>query len=295
MLLKNWPSEGLDELMDQYKERGSDLEKWAKAEKYFITLLKHKKIEERLKLWKYKQETEPKLKSIINELDTVIAAFSEIRESKYLRKILGAVVKMGNFMNAGDAKKERADGFDLDSIAKCNMIKAETGKNIYKIILEDVLKEDEEFPEKWLPSFGHISNAIKAPINDVESSINKALKEIAVHEKLFESVIKFEPDLEKMPFYTKTKQFFEEMPTLTEELERKLKQVKDEFADIVNYFMIGKNDDHRHKSEAFFVYFKAIVDDVQKNMPKVETKKPMSKAKSAAPAGGATNDRKAQQ
>lgn len=135
MLLKAWPSEGLDDLMEQFKESGEDLAKWDKAEKYFITLLRAPKIEKRLKMWKFKQETEPKIKGIISDLELVDTAFKEVKENPYVKKLLGSILKIGNMMNCADAKKCQADGFDMESMNKCNSMRDVNNRSIYKIIV----------------------------------------------------------------------------------------------------------------------------------------------------------------
>lgn len=47
-------------------------------------------------------------------------------------------------------------------------------------------------------------------------------------------------------------------------------------------FMVPKSDEKRDKSELFFTFFVDWVSEVQKNMPKVEAKKPAAKSKGGA-------------
>jgi|APSaa5957512535_1039671.scaffolds.fasta_scaffold187846_2 hypothetical protein len=39
--------------------------------------------------------------------------FADLRENIYIKKVLGSILSLGNYLNAGDANKERADGFLL--------------------------------------------------------------------------------------------------------------------------------------------------------------------------------------
>ena len=65
------------------------------------------------------------------------------------------------------------------------------------------------------------------------------------------------------------------------------------FKEVNDVYMFGKNDEARQKSEKFLEFWCKFIDDVVKNMPKVEKKKtkpkttaPMSKKKG----GGMMND-----
>ena len=59
------------------------------------------------------------------------------------------------------------------------------------------------------------------------------------------------------------------------------------YTDACDYFMLGKSEKEREKSDEFFKYFTAFIDKVQRAMPAVEKPKPppknkMKKAASAA-------------
>jgi len=46
-----------------------------------------------------------------------------------------------------------------------------------------------------------------------------------------------------------------------------------DYEECCDFFMLGKNDDMRQKSDKFFKFFTDFFNDVNKSMPKVETKK----------------------
>ena len=169
---------------------------------------------------------------------------------------MGSILKIGNLMNAGDLKKGQADGFDIEgSFGRCGTTRDQNNKSIYKIILENLHKEDEEIIEKWPESFQNVKPAIKLPVSEVESTVNKILKEIQTNQSMFETLIKSVPDLEQVDFGRKVKIFFDELPTQTAIIEAKMKEVIETFAMILNFFMIGKNDAMRGKSEEFFKFW----------------------------------------
>lgn len=63
------------------------------------------------------------------------------------------------------------------------------------------------------------------------------------------------------------------------------------FKEVCDVYMFGKNDEARQKSEKFLAFWGTFIDDVQKNMPKVEKKKaPKKPSKTSAPKKSAADD-----
>ena len=54
--------------------------------------------------------------------------------------------------------------------------------------------------------------------------------------------------------------------------------MSNKYIDICDFFMLGKSDECRTKSDKFFVFFTDFFNEVQKNMPKPEVKKKAGKA-----------------
>jgi hypothetical protein len=49
---------------------------------------------------------------------------------------LGAVLHIGNVMNAGNKQRQQADGFEIDAFSKTFSIKNASGQSIMQVILE---------------------------------------------------------------------------------------------------------------------------------------------------------------
>jgi len=62
-LVKNWPGDEFDGLIQEASEMGADT-KWEKTEAYFIKLGAKKKFETRIKIWLFKLQFEFTLKDI---------------------------------------------------------------------------------------------------------------------------------------------------------------------------------------------------------------------------------------
>lgn len=65
-LLKNWPSEEMEELMTEANAAGPDAE-WETTEAFFITLGSKKKFETRLKLWQFKLTFENQVNILLEQ------------------------------------------------------------------------------------------------------------------------------------------------------------------------------------------------------------------------------------
>ena len=66
MLLKQWPSDEIDELIEQAAEDGDNLAEWERPEQLFIRLGRQRKFENRLKLCRFYLEFDPKVKNILS-------------------------------------------------------------------------------------------------------------------------------------------------------------------------------------------------------------------------------------
>ena len=54
-------------------------------------------------------------------------AFDEVKKNKQLKRVFGAVLKIGNCLNAGNKNRGQADGFYIDCLSKPMNIKADDG------------------------------------------------------------------------------------------------------------------------------------------------------------------------
>lgn len=104
-LLKNWPGEEYDDLLRENEENPET--KWDKTEAYFVTLGKKKKFETRIKVWLFKMQFEKIINNILESQKTVLNGFKEIRSEEKFMRILGAILKVGNCMNAGNKNRAR--------------------------------------------------------------------------------------------------------------------------------------------------------------------------------------------
>jgi len=57
----------------------------------------------------------------------IVAGFNVTMDNKTFKKILGAVLHIGNIMNAGNKQRQQADGFEIEAYSKTFSIKKADG------------------------------------------------------------------------------------------------------------------------------------------------------------------------
>lgn len=74
-------------------------------------------------------------------------AFNIIRQDELFLKILGAILKVGNCLNAGNKQRGQADGFLIDALSKTTTLKDINGESVLKLIVTTISEESPEILE----------------------------------------------------------------------------------------------------------------------------------------------------
>lgn len=123
--VKNWPFSEFMQLLNMAKANPDVI--WGTSESYFIKFTAMDNIYDRMKVWLFYRKIESIIKSIEDQQETLFKAFNSLRDNENLKKLLGAVLKVGNCLNAGNKNRGQADGFYLDCLSKPMNIKDEMG------------------------------------------------------------------------------------------------------------------------------------------------------------------------
>jgi len=78
---------------------------WDTCEKFFIRLKSMEDIYDRLQVWLYYRQTEQNIKDIEGAIEDLKKAFKEVRSNEMIKQLLGAVLKVGNCLNAGNKNR----------------------------------------------------------------------------------------------------------------------------------------------------------------------------------------------
>ena len=100
-------------------------------------------------------------------------------------------------------------------------------------------------------------------------------------------ILNIDPDCEDTPFGKQMSKFMDECAPELERIEKQLGELDKKFSETCDFYMLGKNDDLRKKSDKFFKFFCEFFDDIAKNMPKEEKKSKSKMAGAAKKAGHA--------
>lgn len=104
-------------------------------------------------------------------------------------KILGAILKVGNCMNAGNKSRGQADGYQLDALSKTLSIKDSEGNSILSMICQKLFEQDPSYAE-FKVDYEYCYAAHKCIIEDIKKDCNKAKNDLKVNKGMFEMVLK---------------------------------------------------------------------------------------------------------
>ena len=98
-----------------------DLSKLAKADQYFGQIMTIPRLSERLECMLYRRKLELEIEEIRPELNIVHLAAKEMRSSMRFKRVLQAVLAVGNALN-GSTFRGGARGFQLEALLKVRVI-----------------------------------------------------------------------------------------------------------------------------------------------------------------------------
>jgi len=101
----------------------------------------------RIKIWLFSIEFDTALKDLKHQIETLKQAFNIIRKDELFLKILGAILKVGNCLNAGNKQRGQADGFQIDALSKTTTLKDINGESVLKLIVTTISEENPEILE----------------------------------------------------------------------------------------------------------------------------------------------------
>jgi hypothetical protein len=67
-----------------------------------------------------------------------------IENNEVMKNLLGHILRVGNILNAGDAKRGQADGFEIESLSKAVSTKDKNNRSVLKMICEHLVEKNDE-------------------------------------------------------------------------------------------------------------------------------------------------------
>jgi hypothetical protein len=160
-----------------------------KAEVFLKELHEIPQLAQRVGSWLYLKKFDETLVDLAMPLETYFAAISALRESKSLRLVLGAVLGLGNFMNAG-TPRGAASAFALASLSQLGGVK-DTRQGRISLLMEVVrlLRSIQPDIAEALPQELSSLAAITQTIAATRESISVAQKTLDQAVQVAESVL----------------------------------------------------------------------------------------------------------
>lgn len=154
----------------------------AEPDKFFKVMVGLVSIPERLEAWQFKMEFMGSISKVRPDIENIICACKELKESKRLLKFLTIVLTVGNFLNGKSANKQ-AWGFKLKTLLKLGDTKSGDGKTSLLQYISNVV--DKSYPElaDFYMELEHIPLCTKILVSGMDDDVNKCKKGIELVEK----------------------------------------------------------------------------------------------------------------
>ena len=112
-----------------------------KPEKYMKLIATIPRLAVRLKCWSFKLAFVDIILDVEDDLIKLNAASKDLQKSEQLKNIIAMAISLGNHMNAGNARRERADGFDVDILPRLVDVKSSDNKmTLLQYIIDKIYK-----------------------------------------------------------------------------------------------------------------------------------------------------------
>ncbi|ORY82802.1 actin-binding FH2 [Neocallimastix californiae] len=128
--------------------------------------------EQKMLMWEFKNDFNEVITDLDKDINTVLNAIQELKDSEHLPKLLELILTIGNFMN-GETIKGGAYGFKISSINKLNDIKSNDKKMTLLNYITSVIQN--KFPEllNITSELSGINDACKISTNIIKEDITK--------------------------------------------------------------------------------------------------------------------------
>jgi len=142
LLVSNLPtSEEAARLKEAASSSASDgKDGWDEPESFMLSLMQVPKYELRVRVWDFLNSFDCLAERLSSAESEVSAAGECLQRSARLERLLGLILQVGNYLNGGTSRG-RADGFDLDALAKLGKLKASHQSTLLDFIVAQMERE----------------------------------------------------------------------------------------------------------------------------------------------------------
>ena len=229
-----------------------NLELLGKAELFFLSVLKISKFSLKLHAFEFSLIFEDQLDELKHSLNLLENACNEVINSSKLSSMLKKLLAVGNLMNES-VGVEKVDGITLDSLLQTASKKGSDGKTtVLDYIVKTIMKQkkDSNEGERAMVDFWtdmpNVPECIRLDIQDC----NIGILELRQSQKKVELALYEEKKIsENCTFIKKSERFIEFVKIQLDDVESKLRLVKDKVRSLCTYFA---EDPETAKSSSIF-------------------------------------------
>merc|ERR1719242_1265517 len=186
------------------------------AEQFYFGLYDFYNLQQRLKLWMFKQNFSEICDSLLDQYKTIGKACDKVRNNKNLRLLLTIILSFGNHMNSG-TRKGQIYGFDLKILTGMTGVKSfDNTRSLLMYIYEFC---DRKYPNaiKVLPE---LTNTVKSAASMETSTLETASERIRDNMKLIKNLV----ESDEFEFYDKDDKFIGVMEKFYKSSQKKMKR-----------------------------------------------------------------------
>ncbi|KAL0209972.1 hypothetical protein P9112_010056 [Eukaryota sp. TZLM1-RC] len=264
-----------------------------KPEEWCLAMSKIPKIQARLQAWLFKFEFSALLSDISSPIEKLTNATLAVKESKGLRSVLGMLLVVGNYINAGTARGS-AEGFEFEFLVKSADVKDSENKKTLLQHAVEWLTERETL--HIVTELSPIKEALRVSFGDLDKNyhdLKMRIKEASAAADLVSKELK-----PSDPFCEKMGPFMERCNKETAKIEADLAQQKKEFVDLLVFLGYQESKAKKIEPNEWFPGLQTVVEKIEKFMPKKEEKKDKKKkgnlGKKLVKTDGSSEDQMAQ-
>ena len=112
-----------------------------KPEKYMKLIATIPRLQVRLNCWAFKLSFVDIVLDVEEDFIKINQASKDLQKSEQLKNVIAVTISLGNHMNAGNARRERADGFDIDILPRLVDVKSSDNKmTLLQYIIDNIHK-----------------------------------------------------------------------------------------------------------------------------------------------------------
>ncbi|CAG8616739.1 494_t:CDS:10 [Acaulospora morrowiae] len=239
-----------------FKEGTEDFDNLARADRFFVEVMKIHRYEQRLKFMYFYVTFSEKFTDLNDSIVSILNASIALKDSKHFKELMNLILLLGNYMN-GSGLKGGAFGFKIASINKLVDTKASNNSSITLLhFLADTVEEKTPHILGFAEELKDCGSACRVSQQDMMNEyrmMGTKLNDLAVELQMHYTDVELEEN-DKFPEIMK--EFVVKSQEKFEQLRVKYTSMEVAYKDVLSYF---GEDVKNTKPDEFFGIFKTFI------------------------------------